>query len=73
MIILRTRNIIITRYHNVEIVFEQVFLSLMKVYSFMNQALNFVIVNKITKLKSNNKHLYFDKLIKSHNFVKRTY
>lgn len=35
----------------------------------MNQALNFVIVNKITKLKSNNKHLYFDKLITSHNFV----
>lgn len=37
MIILRTCNIIIIiRYHNVEIVFEQVFLSLIKVYSFMN-------------------------------------
>lgn len=41
MIILRTRNIIIIRYHNVEIIFKKVFLSLIKVYSFYELGFEF--------------------------------
>lgn len=41
MIILRTRNIIIIWYDNVEIVFEQVFLSLIKVYNFYELCFEF--------------------------------